>query len=52
MDINNKHLLYKIVKNVLKDTISNSNQWNFNQFIETDAWKPNKNNIHIQNFIK
>ncbi|RGB29536.1 hypothetical protein C1646_766510, partial [Rhizophagus diaphanus] len=29
---------------VLRDAIINPNQWSFEQFIETDAWKPDKDN--------
>src|SRR6266542_709316 len=39
-DINNERSLHKIVKDVLRDAIINPNQWSFEQFIETDAWKP------------
>ncbi|CAI2189659.1 15022_t:CDS:2, partial [Funneliformis geosporum] len=41
MGINNDRSLYKIVEDVLKDAIINPKQWDFEQFIETDAWKPN-----------
>ncbi|GES85330.1 DNA polymerase family B-domain-containing protein [Rhizophagus clarus] len=50
-DINNEHSLHKIVENVLRDAIINTEQWNFEQFIETDAWKPDVNNISVQRFI-
>ncbi|RGB25018.1 hypothetical protein C1646_675921 [Rhizophagus diaphanus] len=50
-DINNEHSLHKIVEDVLKDAIINTEQWNFEQFIETDAWKPDVNNISVQRFI-
>ncbi|CAG8654142.1 17163_t:CDS:2 [Cetraspora pellucida] len=41
MDINNNQTLHEIVEEVLKEAITNPNQWDFDQFIETDAWKPN-----------
>ncbi|GET02589.1 DNA polymerase family B-domain-containing protein [Rhizophagus clarus] len=50
-DINNEHSLHKIVEDVLRDSIINIEQWNFEQFIETDAWKPDVNNISVQRFI-
>ncbi|GES89467.1 DNA polymerase family B-domain-containing protein [Rhizophagus clarus] len=50
-DINNEHSLHKIVEDVLRDAIINTEQWNFEQFIETDAWKPDVNNISVQRFI-
>ncbi|RHZ89351.1 hypothetical protein Glove_16g10 [Diversispora epigaea] len=52
MNINNTRSLHEIVENVLKETITNSNQWNFDQFIEIATWKPDKNNIRVQHFIK
>ena len=52
MDINNTCSLHKIIEDVLKEAITNSGQWNFDQFIATDAWKPNKNDIRVQHFIK
>ena len=51
MDINNDWLLYNIAKDVLRDAIINTKQWNFEQFIETDAWKSNVNNQSVQRFI-
>ncbi|PKY32985.1 DNA/RNA polymerase [Rhizophagus irregularis] len=50
-NINNEHSLHKIVEDVLRDAIINTEQWNFEQFIETDAWKPDVNNISVQRFI-
>ncbi|GBC03380.1 hypothetical protein RclHR1_00510011 [Rhizophagus clarus] len=37
MDINNVQLLHEIVEDVLRNAIINHEQWNFEQFIETDA---------------
>ncbi|RIB01728.1 hypothetical protein C2G38_2229850 [Gigaspora rosea] len=51
MGINNNRTLHEIVKEVLKEAITNPNQWNFDQFIETDAWKPNVDNKRVQRFI-
>ncbi|RHZ45605.1 hypothetical protein Glove_668g26 [Diversispora epigaea] len=52
MDINNNRTLHEIVEDVLKEAITNPRQWDFDQFIETATWKPNKNNIRVQHFIK
>ncbi|PKY33087.1 DNA/RNA polymerase [Rhizophagus irregularis] len=51
MDINNVQSLHEIVEDVLRDAIINHEQWNFEQFIETDAWKPDKDNKAVQRFI-
>ncbi|GBB85409.1 hypothetical protein RclHR1_11950017 [Rhizophagus clarus] len=51
-DINNERSLHKIVEDVLRDTIINPNQWSFKQFIETDAWKPDKDNKAVQRFME
>ncbi|CAG8624923.1 5237_t:CDS:1, partial [Paraglomus brasilianum] len=51
MDINNNRTLHEIVEEVLKEGITNPRQWNFEQFIETDAWKPNVDNKRVQRFI-
>jgi hypothetical protein len=50
-DINNERSLHKIVEDVLRDAIINPNQWSFEQFIETDAWKPDKDNKAVQRFM-
>ncbi|PKY43459.1 DNA/RNA polymerase [Rhizophagus irregularis] len=52
MDINNDRSLHEIVEDVLREAIANSKQWSFDQFIETDAWKPQVNNQCIQNFMR
>jgi hypothetical protein len=52
MSINNSYSLHEIVKDVLKETITNPRQWNFDQFIEIDVWKSDKDNKYIQRFIK
>src|SRR5581483_6419389 len=50
-DINNERSLHKIVEDVLRDAIINPNQWSFEQFIETDAWKLDKDNKAVQRFM-
>ncbi|PKK60995.1 hypothetical protein RhiirC2_792482 [Rhizophagus irregularis] len=52
MDINNVQSLHEIVEDVLRDAIINHEQWNFEQFIETDVWKPDKDNKAVQRFIR
>jgi hypothetical protein len=51
MDINNDRSLHDIVEDVLRDAIINTKQWDFEQFVETDAWKPDKDNKAVQRFI-
>ena len=51
MDINNDRSLHEIVEDVLRDAITNPKQWDFEQFIETDAWKPDVDNKAVQRFI-
>ena len=50
-DVNNERSLHEIVEDVLRDAITNSKQWDFEQFIETDAWKPDVDNKAVQRFI-
>src|SRR6266542_4671617 len=49
-DVNNERSLHEIVEDVLRNAITNLKQWDFEQFIETDAWKPNMNNQSVQRF--
>ena len=51
MDINNDRSLYDIIEDVFRDVITNPKQWDFEQFIKTDTWKPNVNNQSVQQFI-
>ncbi|RIA95232.1 hypothetical protein C1645_816964 [Glomus cerebriforme] len=37
MDINNDQSLHDIAKDILRDAIINPKQWDFEQFIKTDA---------------
>ncbi|RIB20195.1 hypothetical protein C2G38_2035462 [Gigaspora rosea] len=41
-DINNDRSLHDIIEDVLRDTITNTKQWDFEQFIETEAYVNNK----------
>nr|P0C971.1 RecName: Full=DNA polymerase beta [African swine fever virus tick/South Africa/Pretoriuskop Pr4/1996] len=43
--------LIEIVKTVLKDAVVNMKQWNFEDFIQTDAWRPDKDNKAVQIFM-
>ncbi|PKK55951.1 hypothetical protein RhiirC2_801093 [Rhizophagus irregularis] len=40
-----------VKQDVLRNAIVNHEQWDFEQFIETDAWKPDKDNKPVQRFI-
>ena len=49
--IDNRRTVRTISENVLRDAVMNSSQWKFDDFIKSDAWKPNKNNIAVHRFI-
>jgi len=49
--IYNKYTILEIVKNALTNAIKNSSQWEFKDFIKSDAYKPNKDNKSVQRFI-
>ena len=51
MSIDNKLSLRAVVEEKLRDAVVNGEQWNFEHFIKTDAWKPNKNNVAVHRFI-
>ncbi|CAI2199781.1 10553_t:CDS:2, partial [Funneliformis geosporum] len=40
-----------VKQDVLRDALVNTKQWNFEQFIETDAWNSDKDNKAVQRFI-
>ncbi|GES80528.1 DNA polymerase [Rhizophagus clarus] len=46
-----KSQVFKTIGDHIMDAIINHEQWNFEQFIETDAWKPDKDNKSVQRFI-
>jgi DNA polymerase elongation subunit (family B) len=52
MSINNNKTMLDIVKNTIQDLIVNSQQWNFQDFIMSYAYKPHKQNIAVNKFIK
>lgn len=41
----------EIVEAVLRDAIEKGDQWKFDDFVQSAAWKPNKNNVAVQKFI-
>jgi DNA polymerase elongation subunit (family B) len=47
-----KRNVHRVVEDTLRDAIVNAAQWDFEHFIKTDAWKPDKNNVAVQTFIK
>lgn len=51
MALDNNRTLLQIVEDTLRDAVINGTQWNFDHFVKTDAWKPNKNNKPVQRFI-
>jgi len=44
MDVNNDRSLHDIAEDILRDALVITKQWNFEQFIETNAWKSDKDN--------
>ena len=51
VEIGNIKNIIQIVEDVLRDAVINGAQWNFNDFVKSDAWKPNKDNKSVQRFI-
>jgi DNA polymerase elongation subunit (family B) len=51
MRLDNTRGLRRIVEDVIRDAVLNTAQWNFDHFVKTDAWKPNKNNQPVQRFM-
>ncbi len=51
MALTNTESLLSIVERVLKEAIENVEQWSFDDFVLSDAWKPDKDNKAVQNFV-
>jgi DNA polymerase elongation subunit (family B) len=51
VSVNNEDMIIDVVKNVLKQMIQN-NDWNFEDFIISGRWKPARNNIQNNTFMK
>jgi DNA polymerase elongation subunit (family B) len=51
VSITNEKSLLEIVKEILYDSI-NSNNWKFEDFIQSGTWKPTKDNQSVQRFMK
>jgi DNA polymerase elongation subunit (family B) len=51
MALDNTRGLYRIVEDVLRDAVVNGAQWQFDHFVKTDAWKPDKQNYSVHRFI-
>lgn len=49
--IYNKKTPKQIVEDTLADAINNPSQWKYEDFVMTDAWKPDKRNVPVQRFI-
>ena len=52
MLIDNNKTMLDIVKNTIYDLIVNDKQWEFSDFILSSAYKPHKNNISNNKFMK
>lgn len=50
VNIKNEKKLINIVKDIISDAIDNT--WDFEYFIQSSSWKPNKNNISVHQFVK
>jgi len=52
MDIEDPRPVRRNVEDILRDAIQRPSQWNFDHFIKTAAWKPDKTgNIPVQRFM-
>jgi hypothetical protein len=51
MALDNRRGVRQIVEDTLRDAVLNGSQWNFDHFVKTDAWKPNKNNQPVHRFM-
>lgn len=51
VSLENNNNLQSIVENVIREAIENREQWSFEDFIQSDAWKPAKDNKSVQRFI-
>jgi DNA polymerase elongation subunit (family B) len=52
MSISNNKTVRQIVEDVITDAVVNKDQWEFDNFIKSDAWRPNKQNISVHIFMK
>lgn len=50
VNIKNEKTILNIVEDILSDALNNT--WNFEHFIQTGTWRPKKNNLSIQQFMK
>lgn len=51
MAISNTKTVHDIVKHIITDAVINKSQWNFDDFIKSAAWRPNKKNISVHLFM-
>ncbi|MDE2097756.1 MAG: hypothetical protein KGL39_10945 [Patescibacteria group bacterium] len=51
VSVDNTQTLREIVEEVVRDAATNTAQWSFDYFIQTDAYKPNKDNKSVKRFI-
>lgn len=49
--LDNTQSLQAIVEDVLREAVINGDQWTFDDFVQTAAWKPHKKNIPVQTFM-
>jgi DNA polymerase elongation subunit (family B) len=51
MSITNNKTVRQIVEDVIADSVNNKSQWEFDHFIKSAAWRPNKKNISVHLFM-
>lgn len=51
VSLTNDRSLLRITEDVLRDAVVNGGQWSFDDFVQSSAWKPNKDNKSVQRFV-
>jgi hypothetical protein len=51
MKVDNSCTLHQIIEDVLRETVKDISQTDFNEIIKTAVWKPDKDNKSVQRFI-
>ncbi len=52
VSLGNRRTMRRIVEDALREAITNSAQWRFEDFVKTDAWRPDKDNKSVKRFIE
>lgn len=51
VSITNTKTVLAITEDVLREAVENVKQWEFDHFVQSDAWKPDKDNKAVQRFV-